>query len=73
MMRIEKTQSILRKAKLTLTALAVMMTSLSGTVFVVWTFANLVPRANTIYHRYLDEFGDEVCAMRLKRVIPFIY
>lgn len=33
MMRIEKTQSILRKAKLTLTALAVMMTSLSGTVF----------------------------------------
>ena len=33
MMRIEKTQSILRKAKLTLTALVVMMTSLSGTVF----------------------------------------
>ena len=33
MMKIRKTQSILRKAKLTLTALAVMMTALSGTVF----------------------------------------
>ena len=32
-MKIRKTQSILRKAKLTLTALAVMMTALSGTVF----------------------------------------
>ncbi|PWM68358.1 MAG: glutamyl-tRNA amidotransferase [Clostridiales bacterium] len=33
MTKIEKTQSILRKTKLTLTALAVMMTALSGTVF----------------------------------------
>lgn len=33
MTKIRKTQSILRKAKLTLTALAVMMTALSGTVF----------------------------------------
>lgn len=32
-MRIRKTQSILRKVKITLTALAVMMTALSGTVF----------------------------------------
>ena len=55
------------------TGFAILTWSLSGTVFVVWTFANLVPRANTIYHRYLDEFGDEVRAMRLKRVIPFIY
>ena len=54
------------------TGFAILTWSLSGTVFVVWTFANLVPRANTIYHRYLDEFGDEVRAMRLKRVIPFI-
>ena len=35
MTKIRKTQSILRKAKLTLTALAVMMTALSGTVFAV--------------------------------------
>ena len=33
MTKIRKTQSILRKAKLTLTELAVMMTALSGTVF----------------------------------------
>ena len=33
MTKIEKTQSILKKTKLTLTALAVMMTALSGTVF----------------------------------------
>ena len=52
---------------------AILSWSLSGAVFAIWTFANLVPRANTIYHKYLGMFGDEVKKRRLKRVIPFIY
>lgn len=52
---------------------AILTWSLAGAVFAIWTFANLVPRANTIYHKYLGMFGDEVKRRRLKRVIPFIY
>ena len=41
-------------------------------VFPLWTAANLVPRANSIYHHYQDEFGAEAVAPR-KRVFPFLY
>lgn len=41
-------------------------------VFVWWTAANLVPRANAIYYKYVDEFGAEAVGRR-KRIIPFIY
>lgn len=47
--------------------------SAAGAVFALWTFANLVPRADAIYHRYGEMFGDEFRRARLKRVIPFIY
>ena len=50
---------------------AILTWSLSGLVFAWWTFANLVPRANAIYHKYQTMFGDEVG--KRKRVIPFIY
>lgn len=50
---------------------AVMTASLSGVVFLWWTFANLVPRANAIWHRYKEEFGAEVGTR--KRIFPFIY
>lgn len=50
---------------------AVLTWSLAGAVFAVWTCANLIPRANSIYKRYRSEFGDEVG--KRKRVIPFIY
>ncbi len=50
---------------------AIMTWSLPGAVFFWWTFANLVPRANAIWHRYREEFGEEVG--NRKRVIPFIY
>ncbi len=53
------------------TGFAVLTWSLSGAVFAIWTFANLVPRANAIYLRYKAEFGPEVG--NRKRVIPFIY
>lgn len=52
---------------------AILTWSLSGWVFFIWTFANLVPRANAIYKRYKVEFGPEVEARKLKRVFPFIY
>lgn len=50
---------------------AILTWSASGAVFAWWTFANLVPRANTIYHKYKATFGNEVG--KRKRIIPFIY
>ena len=50
---------------------AILTWSASGAVFAWWTFANLVPRANTIYHKYKAMFGIELG--NRKRVIPFIY
>ncbi len=53
---------------------AVMSWSAAGAVFALWTFANLTPRANSIYHNYQSEFGDEMAQnKKLKRIIPFIY
>jgi len=53
------------------TGFAILTWSWSGAVFAWWTFANLVPRANTIYHKYREMFGDKVGAR--KRVFPFLY
>lgn len=54
------------------TGFAILAFSPAAWVFVWWTFANLVPRAHAIYHRYREEFGDEAVGKR-KRIIPFIY
>ncbi len=40
-------------------------------VFVLWTAANLIPRAAAIHHRYREEFGQAVG--KRKRIIPYIY
>ena len=55
------------------TGFAIATWSMSGWVFVIWTFANLVPRANACYKKYCHEFGDEMKSKKLKRIIPFIY
>ena len=52
---------------------AILTWSVSGLVFFIWTFANLVPRAHAIYKRYQKEFPEEMKNRKLKRVIPFIY
>ncbi len=52
---------------------AIFTWSLSGLVFFIWTFANLVPRARSIHKKYQKEFGDEMKSRKLKRVFPFIY
>ncbi len=47
--------------------------SWSGVVFVLWTFANLAPRAASLRRRYEQEFGEEFTCLKRKRIIPFIY
>lgn len=54
------------------TGFAILTWSGSGAVFAWWTFANLVPRANSIYHTYEKMFGKEQIGKR-KRIFPFIY
>ena len=53
------------------TGFALLTASPAAWVFVWWTFANLVPRANAIHRRYRQEFGEKVG--QRKRIIPFIY
>ena len=52
---------------------AILTWSWAGAVFALWTFANLGPRADHIYKRYQEEFGDQLDTKKVKRIIPFIY
>lgn len=52
---------------------AILTWSWAGFVFFLFTASNLVPRANSIYHKYEIEFADEFKQRKLKRVFPFIY
>lgn len=52
---------------------AILTWSAPGAVFVLWTFANLAPRAGKIHERYISEFGDEYRKLGRKRILPFIY
>ena len=53
---------------------AILTWSIAGAVFALWTFANLVPRANAIYKKYRKMFGAETLNERkLKRIIPNVY
>ena len=52
---------------------AILTWSWAGLTFFWFTCANLIPRANSIYHRYENEFADEFDNKKLKRVIPFVY
>ena len=53
------------------TGFALFTTIPAAWLFVIWTAANLVPRAAAIHKRYREEFGAAVGTR--KRVIPFIY
>ena len=55
------------------TGFAVASLSWAGAVFVLWTFANLAPRSQSLYRRYEKEFGQEFTSLKRKRIIPFIY
>ncbi len=52
---------------------AVLTWSLPGVIFALWTFANLAPRARSLYNRYVQEFGDEFTSLNRKYIIPFIW
>ena len=52
---------------------AILTWSPAGVLFAAWTFANLGPRANSLYKRYEREFGEEFTSLVRKRMIPFIY
>lgn len=52
---------------------AVLTWSLPGVIFALWTFANLAPRARSLHHRYVQEFGDEFTKLNRKYIIPFIW
>lgn len=52
---------------------AILTWSLPGAIFCIWTFANLAPRANSLYEKYTEEFGEEFTSLKRKRILPFIY
>lgn len=51
---------------------AILTQSVAAWIFVLWTFANLAPRAYAIRQRYREEFGKEAVGKR-KCLIPYIY
>lgn len=53
------------------TGFAVAAGTAAAWVFVLWTAANLVPRAAAIHRRYREEFGQAVG--NRKRILPYIY
>ena len=54
------------------TGFALLTQSEAAWIFVLWTFANLAPRAFAIHRRYRTEFGDAAVGSR-KCLIPFLF
>ena len=54
------------------TGFAILTQSTAAWIFVIWTFANLAPRAHAINQQYRKEFGNDAVGKR-KRLIPYIY
>lgn len=52
---------------------AILTWSIGGAAFLIWTFANLAPRAKTLHKRYISEFGEEYSSLNLRYIIPYIY
>lgn len=52
---------------------AILTWSFAGLLFFWFSCCNLIPRANSIYHKYEAEFPDEFDRKKLKRIIPFVY
>ena len=52
---------------------AILTWSVAGAVFVLWTFANLAPRARAIHKKYCAEFGDQYEQLHRRYILPFLY
>jgi len=52
---------------------AILTWSIAGLVFVLWTFANIVPRAKAVNERYTQFFGEEFTKLKRWKIFPYIY
>lgn len=52
---------------------AILTWSAAGMVFVIWTFANLAPRARKLHQRYIAEFGDEYRRLNRRYILPGLF
>lgn len=52
---------------------AILSWSMAGVVFVLWSLANIVPRAAAVYKRYSLFFGEEFTKLNRYKIFPFIY
>lgn len=52
---------------------AILTWSVPGLVFLIWTFANIVPRSKAVYERYTQFFGEEFTAQKRYKIFPGIY
>lgn len=52
---------------------AILTWSVAGVVFLLWTFANLAPRARSIHKKYCEEFGNDYVSLHRRFIIPFLY
>lgn len=55
------------------TGFAILTWSLPAAVFVLWTFANLAPRAKNLNKKYAEQFGPQFTSLKRRYLIPFIY
>lgn len=55
------------------TGFAILTWSVSGAVFVLWSFANIVPRSKAVYERYTQFFGEEFTSLKRYKIFPYIY
>lgn len=52
---------------------AIMAGSAAGWVFVLWTCANIIPRARAVYERYTQFYGEEFTKLNRYKIFPFLY
>ena len=52
---------------------AILFWSMAGLVFVIWSFANIVPRSKAVYERYTQFFGEEFTKLKRYKIFPYIY
>lgn len=52
---------------------AILTWSISGGVFLLWSFANIVPRSKAVYERYTQFFGKEFTSLKRYKIFPWIY
>ena len=52
---------------------AILTWSISGVVFLLWSFANIVPRSKAVYEKYLQFFGEDFKKLNRYKIFPYIY